>query len=73
MEAMGKSLLQSSLLQDITKDDIEKGLDQLKLRFVKKMEPISCKLEVVHQIFSPYEVFTYLFAEISTGCCAKYS
>lgn len=51
MEAMRKSLLLSSLVQDIPKDDIEKGLDQLKSRFVKKMEPISGKLEVADRNF----------------------
>lgn len=51
MEAMRKSLLLSSLVQDIPKDDIEKGLDQLKSRFVKKMEPISGKLEVANRNF----------------------
>ena len=39
-------LSSSSVLKDISKEDLLKGMEVLKQRFSRKMEPISCKLEV---------------------------
>lgn len=46
MDVMEKSLLESSVFEDIPKEDIAKGVDLLRSRFSKKIEPICSKLEV---------------------------
>ncbi|KZR99371.1 putative Protein MIS12, partial [Daphnia magna] len=45
MDVMEKSLLESSVFEDIPKEDIAKGVDLLRSRFSKKIEPICSKLE----------------------------
>ena len=46
IEVLEQSMLSSSLSIDIPKEELMKGLSQLKSRFVRKMGPISSKLEV---------------------------
>jgi hypothetical protein len=47
MEAMEESLVSSSILEDVPKEALIKGIGLLKSRFSQKMEPICGKLEVL--------------------------
>lgn len=46
IEVLGRSMVESNLSKEISEEELVKGIAQLTARFVKKMEPISCKLEV---------------------------
>lgn len=43
---MEQTLLACSVLDDVPKEDLSKGIELLKSRFQQKMEPINNKLQV---------------------------
>lgn len=53
MEAMEESLVTSSILEDVPKENLVKGVGLLKSRFSQKMEPICSKLEVSNTVSVP--------------------
>lgn len=46
IEPMEQTLLACSVLDDVPKEDLSKGIELLKSRFQQKMEPINNKLQV---------------------------
>lgn len=46
IDVLEQSMLASALTTEIPKEDLVKGIAQLRSRFVRKMEPISSKLDV---------------------------